>query len=279
MQSVGRRLRELRESLGLTLRDVEIASRAIAEARGLEEFIIYPSRLTDIETKGIVPGLYRLYILSVLYRTDLTDVLKMYGVDLEASTADRQASQLSTEAALQTVRPLNAEENPGKALRGIREQIGLTLKDVADASTRIANLRGIEEFSINSARLSDFETKRVIPSIYRLYVLSVIYRVEFATLLRVYGIDLSKAQSDFDLLSEAIKQRAPKEYLPPEGIKQGASKEINSDLSITFDPNLSAKQVKATLQALADYYRACGGLGFQIDFEFEQILTREPEYV
>ncbi len=88
MLSAGRRLRELREQIGLTLRDVEIASTALAESRGVEEFITNPSRLSDIETKGVIPSIYRLYALSVIYRADFTELLKLYGVDLNSTAAD-----------------------------------------------------------------------------------------------------------------------------------------------------------------------------------------------
>ena len=88
MLSAGRRLRELREQIGLTLRDVEIASTALAEARGVEEFVTNPSRLSDIETKGVIPSIYRLYALSVIYRADFTELLKLYGVDLNTTAAD-----------------------------------------------------------------------------------------------------------------------------------------------------------------------------------------------
>jgi hypothetical protein len=30
---------------------------------------------------------------------------------------------------------------------------------------------------------------------------------------------------------------------------------------------------------LADYYRAVGGVGLQVDFELEDVLIIEPEYV
>jgi len=86
--SAGKKLRELREQIGLTLRDVEIASTHLAEARGIEEFIINPSRLSDIETKGVVPSIYRLYVLSVIYRADFAELLKLYGVDLGTTAAD-----------------------------------------------------------------------------------------------------------------------------------------------------------------------------------------------
>jgi transcriptional regulator with XRE-family HTH domain len=86
--SAGKKLRELREQIGLTLRDVEIASTSLAESRGIEEFVINPSRLSDIETKGVIPSIYRLYVLSVIYRADFTELLKLYGVDLSFTTAD-----------------------------------------------------------------------------------------------------------------------------------------------------------------------------------------------
>lgn len=88
MLSAGKKLRELREQMGLTLRDVEIASTSLAESRGIEEFIINPSRLSDIETKGVIPSIYRLYVLSVIYRADFTELLKLYGVDLSFTAAD-----------------------------------------------------------------------------------------------------------------------------------------------------------------------------------------------
>ncbi len=88
MLAAGKKLREMREHLGLTLRDVEISSTSLAESRGIEEFVINPSRLSDIETKGVIPSIYRLYVLSVIYRADFTELLKLYGVDLSFTAAD-----------------------------------------------------------------------------------------------------------------------------------------------------------------------------------------------
>ena len=51
------------------------------------------------------------------------------------------------------------------------------------------------------------------------------------------------------------------------------------DFIISFVPELSAAQIKATLQALADYYRACGGVGLKVDFELEEVLRPEPIHV
>jgi transcriptional regulator with XRE-family HTH domain len=92
MQSAGRNLRGVREQLGLTMRDVENASARIAERHGNEEFAVAPSRLSDIETKGLIPSIYRLYSLAVIYRRDLREMLSWYGIDLSLAAADLNLS-------------------------------------------------------------------------------------------------------------------------------------------------------------------------------------------
>jgi transcriptional regulator with XRE-family HTH domain len=83
MERPGEKLKRIRERLKLTYRDVEKASRHIAERRGSDEFAIALSRLADIENKGTVPTIYRLYALCAIYRQDLTEVLRWYGVPLD----------------------------------------------------------------------------------------------------------------------------------------------------------------------------------------------------
>ena len=92
MLSAGQNLRMVRERLGLTMRDVETASTNIALRHKSEEFAIPPSRLSDIETKGVVPSIYRLYSLSVIYRLDAREILALYGVDLNGAVEDLQLS-------------------------------------------------------------------------------------------------------------------------------------------------------------------------------------------
>jgi len=84
----GKSLRALREKLGLTMRDVETSSARVAEKYRNEEFYIPPSRLSDIETKGVLPNIHRLYTLSVIYRRDPRELLNWYGVDLNNMAAD-----------------------------------------------------------------------------------------------------------------------------------------------------------------------------------------------
>ena len=86
--TAGNNLRGLRERLGFTMREVESASGRIAERHGNDEFAVSPSRLSDIETKGLVPSIFRLYSLAIIYRSDVREVLSWYGIDLSLSAAD-----------------------------------------------------------------------------------------------------------------------------------------------------------------------------------------------
>jgi len=88
MNEPGQRLKRKRESLGLKYRDVEEASNLIATSKKSDEFVINLSRLSDIENKGTVPSIYRLYSLCTIYRMDVTEVLDWYGVTLANQPAD-----------------------------------------------------------------------------------------------------------------------------------------------------------------------------------------------
>jgi hypothetical protein len=65
------------------MRDVELASNQIAQRFDNEEFAIPPSRLSDIETKGIVPSIFRLYSFAAIYRREYRELLSFYGLDLD----------------------------------------------------------------------------------------------------------------------------------------------------------------------------------------------------
>jgi transcriptional regulator with XRE-family HTH domain len=83
MEDPGQKLKRERERLSLKYRDVEQASQKIAKLRGNDEFIIGLSRLADIENKGTLPSLYRLYSLCAIYRLDLKEVLRWFGIPLD----------------------------------------------------------------------------------------------------------------------------------------------------------------------------------------------------
>src|SRR5271156_24616 len=84
----GQKLRALRETLGYRMRDVELASNQIAQRFASEEFAIPPSRLSDIETKGIIPSIFRLYSFAAIYRREYRELLSFYGLELDGISAD-----------------------------------------------------------------------------------------------------------------------------------------------------------------------------------------------
>ncbi|MCU1286047.1 MAG: hypothetical protein JWO13_2397 [Acidobacteriales bacterium] len=62
----------------------------IAERRSDNEFLLAISRLSDFETKGIVPTIHKLYSLAAIYRVDFLELLSIYKV--EFSEIDRDTS-------------------------------------------------------------------------------------------------------------------------------------------------------------------------------------------
>ncbi|MBI3684362.1 MAG: helix-turn-helix transcriptional regulator [Acidobacteria bacterium] len=95
MEEAGQKLKRVRERLNLRYRDVEEASVHIAERHDNGEFILGLSRLADIENKGTVPTLYRLYSLCAIYRLDPYEVMSWYSVDMSKLPAD--AAQIEIE--------------------------------------------------------------------------------------------------------------------------------------------------------------------------------------
>jgi hypothetical protein len=87
----GLRLRQVRERLGLTYRDVERSSFELAAQRGRPEFILHISRLADIENRGVVPSLHKSYTLAVVYHLSPMDVLRWYEVPVDEFFSDAAA--------------------------------------------------------------------------------------------------------------------------------------------------------------------------------------------
>ena len=67
---------------------MEEAKVSIVNNHHNDEFSVALSRLADIENKGTVPSIYRMYSLCAIYRLDVAEVLEWYGVDLGSIGAD-----------------------------------------------------------------------------------------------------------------------------------------------------------------------------------------------
>lgn len=77
------RLKELRSRLHITTREVAEQSQRIAKAEGSPEFYISSAWITKLENTDSVPSIQKLVSLSVIYRVKFSELLLLFGVDLE----------------------------------------------------------------------------------------------------------------------------------------------------------------------------------------------------
>jgi transcriptional regulator with XRE-family HTH domain len=87
-------------------------------------------------------------------------------------------------------------DNPGARLRRERERLKMTYRQVAEASKLVAGRRGSREFAIGISRLADIENQGKIPTMYRLYTLCAIYKLDFDEVLRWYNVPVEQLASD-----------------------------------------------------------------------------------
>ena len=87
-------------------------------------------------------------------------------------------------------------DRAGEKLRKIRERLKLTYRDVEQASQQLARRRGSSEFLIPLSRLADIENGGKVPSLFRLYTLCTVYRLDFQQALNWYGIPVDQLASD-----------------------------------------------------------------------------------
>src|SRR3954466_3287083 len=94
MEDAGQKLRRGREQMKLTHRDVEQATQKIAQLHGNYEYSVGLSRLADIENRGALPSLFRLYSLCAVYRIEFEKALGWYGINLQSLSIDASRSSL-----------------------------------------------------------------------------------------------------------------------------------------------------------------------------------------
>src|SRR4026207_1084811 len=76
-------LKSLRNRRSITVRDVEQASRRIAEAKGDKRFCISNGWLAQLENGVSEPSICKLFSLSVIYHANFLDLVRLYNVDVE----------------------------------------------------------------------------------------------------------------------------------------------------------------------------------------------------
>lgn len=76
-------LKTLRNRRNITVREVEQASRRIADVKGDKRFCISNGWLAQLENGASEPSICKLFSLSVIYRASFLDMLRLYDVDVD----------------------------------------------------------------------------------------------------------------------------------------------------------------------------------------------------
>jgi len=79
----GQELKTLRNRRNITVREVEQASRRIAEVKGDKRFCISNGWLAQLENGVSEPSICKLFSLSVIYRTNFLELVRLYNVDVD----------------------------------------------------------------------------------------------------------------------------------------------------------------------------------------------------
>lgn len=96
---IGQKLKTLRNGRNITVREVEHASRRIAEVKADKRFCISNGWLAQLENGASEPSIPKLFSLSVIYRVAFLDLVRLYNVDVDEKekyehVADPHVTQL-----------------------------------------------------------------------------------------------------------------------------------------------------------------------------------------
>jgi transcriptional regulator with XRE-family HTH domain len=114
----GIRLKQIRERLGLTLRQVEAHSRRLAEKKENPDFIVSRGWLNNVENGTNTPSFFKLYALGAIYHVHWSSVFSLFGCNLSDFGRDQamfappktQLAAESPEASDTIVVPLRSRE-------------------------------------------------------------------------------------------------------------------------------------------------------------------------
>ncbi|MFN2408084.1 MAG: helix-turn-helix domain-containing protein [Pyrinomonadaceae bacterium] len=82
----------------------------------------------------------------------------------------------------------------GQQLKLFRNKRNITVREVEQASRRIAEAKADRRYQISNGWLAQLENGVSEPSIFKFFTLAATYRVKLWELLRVYGVDINEQQ-------------------------------------------------------------------------------------
>src|ERR1700693_1143592 len=96
----------------------------------------------------------------------------------------------------------------GMKLKQLREQCGLTLREVEARSRRLAKRKLNQDFFISRGWLNNIENGSHKLSFFKLYALGAIYRVHWSNMLGFFGCNLSDFDRDQAMFAPSKTQLA-----------------------------------------------------------------------
>jgi transcriptional regulator with XRE-family HTH domain len=117
---------------------------------------------------------------------------------------------------------------PGSVLRQVRVRLGLTFRDVEQASYELAEQFGRQEFIVHISRLADFENSSAVPGLHKLFSLCTIYHLDLGQAFKLYDIPLE------EVFGGTLSRVPPRTHLaaPPQVLR----------LPVRFDPGFDPRR-------------------------------------
>lgn len=125
-----------------------------------------------------------------------------------------------------------SRNRPGHRLKTLRASLGITTRDVETYSRQIADSHHHTDFYVSHSSLLDVENADHVPSVHKLYSLSVIYRISFIELLSIYGIDLDQ------ISAEQLSLRLPRTH-PAKPVVYDSNRPMPYPLRVDPSANLN----------------------------------------
>lgn len=127
---------------------------------------------------------------------------------------------------------------PGQKLKTLRNSRSITVREVEHASRRIAEVKGDKRFCISNGWLAQLENGNSEPSIYKLFSLSVIYRVNFLDLVRLYNVDVDEKEKYEPVADPYLTQLIAQDG---QALRESSSNQVSTSLDAMNESQLAGR--------------------------------------
>ena len=118
----------------------------------------------------------------------------------------------------------------GEKLKLLRNKRNITVREVEQASQRIAELIGDKRFRISNGWLAQLENGTSAPNIWKLFTLSVIYDANISDLLRFYDIDVNEKERFESVVHPHLTQLVSKTGIADTPVTASAATRLTPEL-------------------------------------------------